>query len=98
MVKGVLVAIARHPSALADDCVKARVLVAPFPAPEGCKGPAAVVDYPALRRGGAHTLYFDDTGAIRIDTVGAHRGERPWSARPFYAQGDKEEAGRPRSQ
>lgn len=98
MVKGALVAIARHPSALADDCAKARVLVAPFPAPEGCKGPAAVVDYPALRRGGAHALYFDDTGAIRIDTVSAHRGERPWSARPFYAQRDKGEGGRPRSQ
>ncbi len=81
-VKGALVAVARHPSAFTDDCVKARVVVAPYPAPEGCKGPAAVVDFPALRREGTHALYFDDSGAIRIDTVAARRGDRPWSAKP----------------
>jgi hypothetical protein len=59
--------------------------VAPFPASEGCGGPAAVVDFPGLRRGGTHALYFEETGAIRIETVAARRGDRPWSAKPPVA-------------
>jgi competence protein ComEC len=95
-VKGTLVAVARHPSAFADDCVKARVVVAPFPAPEGCSGPAAVVDFPALRRGGTHALYFEETGAIRIETVAARRGDRPWSAKPAAPWRSKDEQHSPR--
>jgi competence protein ComEC len=76
-----LVAVARHPSAFADDCSRARILVASFSAPEDCRGPAVLVDYAAMKREGTHTLYFDGGGGIRIETVAGVRGERPWSAR-----------------
>jgi competence protein ComEC len=81
-VKGTLVAVARHPSAFADDCAKARIVLASVAAPDGCAGPAAVIDFPALRRGGTHALYLDEAGVIRTETVAAARGDRPWSAQP----------------
>jgi competence protein ComEC len=77
-----LVAAIRHPSAFADDCTRVRVLVAGVAAPEACRQPAVVIDYPALKREGTHALYFDGTGAIRVETVAQARGERPWAAKP----------------
>jgi competence protein ComEC len=81
-VHGVLVSVARHPSAFADDCARAQVLIASVPAPSACDGPRVIVDYPALRREGTHALYVKGAGEIRIETVAATRGQRPWSARP----------------
>lgn len=99
-VKGQTVSIARHPSALADDCVRARILVLNVPRPKGCDGPAAVVDVFDIYDRGTHALYIEEgaeegaaglpggpKGAgphIRIDTVAAHRGERPWAHVPEF--------------
>ena len=84
-VKGALVSVARHPSALADDCARARILVLNIPRPKGCDGPETVIDVFDVYDKGTHALYVEDAGvkggvpAIRIDTVAAHRGDRPWS-------------------
>ena len=81
-VKGALVSVARHPSALADDCAKARILVLNVPRPKGCDK-------------GTHALYVEDAGVkgaaptIRIDTVAAHRGDRPWSHGPDKPNGGR---------
>jgi competence protein ComEC len=90
-IKGALVAVARHPSAFADDCVKATVLLASLPAPKVCTGPSTIIDFSALRRSGAHALYVEEAGAIRVKTVAEARGDRPWSAKsaaPWRSKGD----------
>lgn len=81
MVKKVLFAVSRHPRALADDCRRAGLLVLRFPKPGGCVTQAPVIDFFALRREGTHAVFVDDGGDIRIETVAAARGDRPWSQR-----------------
>jgi len=77
-VKGVLLSIARHPAAFADDCIRADVLVLSFPRPRGCQPQGTVIDFFDLRSGGTHAIYLDDA-AVRISTVAKARGERPWT-------------------
>lgn len=79
MVKGVLLAVARHPAALADDCRRAGVLVLNFPRPQGCVTKAPTIDLYALRDRGTHALRVTATRDVRIMTVAMQRGARPWS-------------------
>ncbi len=86
-VKGVVISVARHPAAIADDCGKARVLVLDVPRPKGCEGAGTVIDFFDIWRNGTHALYIEPgaEGAgpqIRVETVAAHRGDRPWSRMP----------------
>lgn len=81
-VKGQLVALSRHPAAFSEDCRRAAIIVSPIVSPGGCTGPKAVVDFFAARRGGPHAIYISAEGAIRIETVAAARGSRPWSMPP----------------
>lgn len=91
-VKGARVAVARHPAAIVDDCAAARIVVLNEPRPKHCdtsasSGGAAttVIDFFDVWREGTHALYIEpgDAGQtesrIRIDTVAAHRGDRPWA-------------------
>ena len=71
---GGLVAVARNPAALADDCRLAAVVVSRYAAPPGCSAAATVIDRTALALGGAHALYRlpDDGGGsprFRIETA-----------------------------
>ncbi|HPG88798.1 MAG TPA: ComEC/Rec2 family competence protein [Hyphomicrobium sp.] len=96
-VKGARVAIARHPAAIVDDCAAARIVVLNEPRPKFCNASGVVVDFFDVWRDGTHAIYIEaddadgdrvraDAGPrIRIDTVAAHRGDRPWApmaARP----------------
>lgn len=78
-VKGKVVAISRHPAALADDCATAHILVLRWPRTEGCAAKGPVIDFFDLRYQGTHALYIRENGDVRIETVGAARGVRPWS-------------------
>lgn len=78
-VKGKLVAIAAHPSALADDCAAAQILVLRWPRMEGCAAKGPVIDFFDLRYQGTHAVYIGDGGAMRVESVGMMRGLRPWS-------------------
>jgi competence protein ComEC len=78
-VKGLAVAVARHPAAFAEDCRRAAILVSPIVSPRGCTGPQAVIDFFAARRAGGHAVYIGPDGSLRIETVAAWRGARPWS-------------------
>lgn len=85
-VKGLLVAVTRHPSAIGDDCGKANIVVLNMPRPaRGCDGDAHVIDFFDIWRAGTHALYVTNTDgrgqapAVRIETVAAYRGDRPWS-------------------
>jgi competence protein ComEC len=77
----VLLAVARHPSALADDCLRASVLVLAFTRPGGCDPKGPVIDFFALRDGGTHALFVESGGSVKIRTVAEARGARPWSLR-----------------
>jgi competence protein ComEC len=82
MADGRLVALALRPQALADDCVRAAIVVTAKPAPEDCA--ALVIDQDRLRRQGTLALRQSGSGfavvAIRPDGV-----DRPWS--PAVAAG-----------
>ncbi len=84
LVKGKLVSHVTHPSAYADDCRRAAVLIVNFTPPERCTQPEVVIDLSDLREKGAHTLRISEQGIV-VRTVAAERGRRPWSvyvARP----------------
>ena len=73
-------ALAQHPEALEDDCVRAEVVVTPWQAPEGCL--AQVIDQDRLRREGALALRRSQAGAKYNFVVNAIRPQgvdRPWS-------------------
>jgi len=79
--------VARHPAAVADDCSNADVLVIDMPRPADCLVPATVVDVFDRWQNGAYALYLERDEAnpephVRVETVAAHRGERPWSVTP----------------
>jgi competence protein ComEC len=80
-VKGLTVAVAQRPAAFFDDCRKAQIVVSSIVSPRTCSRPKAVVDFFDARREGAHAIYVEDDGALRIETVSGMRGRRPWSAR-----------------
>jgi competence protein ComEC len=77
LVKGKLVSHVVHPSALADDCRRAAILIANFPLPERCAQPEVVIDSLDLKERGAHTLEITEAGVI-VSTVASERGRRPW--------------------
>ncbi len=79
-IKGHRMAVSRHPAALRDDCAKARILVLPFPRPEGCSPPhGAIVDFFTSRAQGTIALFI--TGdRIELQSVAHLRGDRPWAA------------------
>jgi competence protein ComEC len=86
-VKGATVAVARHPAAVADDCLNADILILDEPKPSDCAVPATVIDVFDRWRNGAYALYLsrDESSPeprVRFETVAAHRGERPWSLLP----------------
>jgi competence protein ComEC len=76
---GGLVALARRPDAMEDDCLRAEVMVTAWQAPEGCL--AQVVDRDRLRREGALVLrrVSDSAKHFAIDAVRPDHVDRPWS-------------------
>ena len=85
-VKGARVAVAKHPAAIADDCDAARIVVLHEPRPDFCAARGVVVDFFDVWREGTHAIYIDADPnyaaappRVRVDTVAAHRGDRPWS-------------------
>jgi competence protein ComEC len=86
-VKGATVAVARHPAAITDDCLNADILILDEPKPPDCAVPSTVIDVFDRWRNGAYALYLnrDENSPephVRLETVAAHRGVRPWSPLP----------------
>ncbi len=78
LVKGKLVSHVSHPSALADDCRRAAILIADFAIPDGCSQPEIVIDSRDLKEKGAHTLRITASG-VAVETAAGERGRRPWA-------------------
>jgi competence protein ComEC len=79
-VGGRVVSLIRNPGATREDCARAHLVIAltslyRFP----CRGPGLVITRKDLFRGGTHAVWFQDSGGIRVETVAAHRGVRPWT-------------------
>jgi competence protein ComEC len=96
---GGIVALARRPDAMEDDCLRAEAVVTAWQAPEGCL--AQVVDRDRLRRGGALALRRIPGNAKRfaVDAVRPAHVDRPWSPavadeKPATVDG-RSEPGRP---
>jgi competence protein ComEC len=81
-VKGLALAVALHPAAFAEDCRRAAILISPIVSPRDCTAPKAVIDFFSARRAGTHAIYIAADGSLRIETVAAARGARPWSMPP----------------
>lgn len=79
-LKRLTVASASRPSALAEDCANADIVISAVPTRHRCKGPRLVIDRFDVSRNGAYAIWLGKK--IRIDNVQAERGERPWSAKP----------------
>ena len=78
-IKGMTVAVARHPAAFSDDCRSAAIVVSAIVSPRGCTQPKAVVDFFAVRHEGTHAIYIGEHGDLTIETVAGARGARPWA-------------------
>ncbi len=76
-VKGKLVSLTREPAALADDCARADILIAPFALSSDCRRPQLVIDRRFVYLNGAVGLTIGARG-IDIVTVAERRGRRPW--------------------
>lgn len=79
--RGRTVALVKQASALPEDCRVAEVVVSVVPVRKNCVGPRAVIDRFDLWRNGAHALWLTHDG-VRIESVNAERGRRPWVVRP----------------
>ena len=74
--EGRMVALARRPEALEDDCARADLVIS-YPRIERCPNGTSLIGPQALRRSGGIALWVEPTG-IEILTVREVRGERPW--------------------
>jgi len=82
-VKGLLVAVSRHVSALAADCGRAAIVVAQIVSTAtttGCSAPRLVIERRAVTAAGSHVVTLTATG-VSVATVAASRGDRPWAQR-----------------
>jgi competence protein ComEC len=82
VVRGLRLSVAREPSALAQDCRHADIVVSPLTLRGGCTGPRLVITQDQLRGRGAHAVFIEGQGEarrLRVETSAAARGARPWS-------------------
>ena len=75
------VTFVRDRAALDEDCARADLVVALFPVNgadyRACA--ATLIDRRSVWRRGAHAVWFEKNGNIRIRTVSDARGQRPWT-------------------
>lgn len=74
--QGHVVALVQDAAALAEDCQHADMLIATVPVRRRCAA-ELVIDRFSLWRDGGHAVWLEPR-AIRVESVRASRGERPW--------------------
>jgi competence protein ComEC len=75
--EGQMVALARKPEALEEDCARASLVIS-YPRIERCPNGTPLIGPRALRRAGGMALWLEPTW-IETLTVREVRGERPWT-------------------
>jgi competence protein ComEC len=88
---GQVVALARRPEALLEDCAVAGVAISAAPLRHPCPSAQKVIDRFTVWRGGAHAVWLEE-GAARIESVRAAQGRRPWVRWPDQERGDDDDA------
>lgn len=77
------VALVRDEAVLAEVCADADTLVvSAAPVRDTCRGARTVIDRFDTWRRGAHAVWLGEGGAVRVETVAAWQGDRPWSFHP----------------
>ena len=76
-----MVALIRDGRALANDCRLTDVVISAVPVRRNRRSASLVIGRFDVWHHGAHAVYFDENGGIRVEHVGDARGIRPWIAR-----------------
>ncbi len=76
-IKGETVALVFALDALAENCVRADIVLSAEPVRGRCPSAHVVIDRFSVWREGAHALWLEN-GQIRVDTSAQYRGLRPW--------------------
>jgi competence protein ComEC len=74
---GHVTALVRDAAALAEDCRHADIVIATVPVRRRCPSAGVVIDRFSLWREGGHALWLGQ-GEVRVQSVRASRGDRPW--------------------
>jgi competence protein ComEC len=77
-LNGRLIALAREPAALAEDCRTADIVISVDSIRLDCAKPMVRIDWRDRRRNGAYAIWIADDGSIEIVAVDDLRGRRPW--------------------
>lgn len=78
---GALIAVARHPAALREDCLRADILISQVDARLTCPNPTLFLDRATVAGQGAIAVYIADDGTVSSTSVTQSLGLRPWSRR-----------------
>jgi competence protein ComEC len=76
-LNGHIVALAREPAALPEDCRRADIVISVDSLRIDCAA-TFQIDWRDRRRRGAHALWIDEDGSVEIVAVDDLRGRRPW--------------------
>jgi len=79
--EGRVVALIHDEAGIETACAGADLVVSAVPLRGTCRGAGLVIDRFDLWRRGAHALWLGPT-AVRVETVAASQGDRPWSWHP----------------
>jgi competence protein ComEC len=85
-----VVAVSLRGEALLDDCRVADVVVSLVPVRGACASTHTLIDRFDLWREGAHAIWLI-AGQVRVESVAAARGDRPWVIRPPRGLSDEGE-------
>ena len=78
-VKGVVIAIARQPASMRDDCRRADILATRVEVRTGCDKPRLIVDPVRSSRQGTLAILIGDDGSIDSTSVTDFKGRRSWT-------------------
>ncbi|WP_350097744.1 ComEC/Rec2 family competence protein [Thalassobaculum sp.] len=76
-INGRVLTVPTTPEAAIEDCDHADIIVTGVHFRRGCPSNAIVIDRSDLRRNGTHAIWLS-AGGVRIRSVAAERGHRPW--------------------
>jgi competence protein ComEC len=79
--QGRVVALVREDDDPEQACAGADLVVSAVPLRGACRGAGLVIDRFDLWRRGPHIVWLE-VGTVRVDSVAAWQGDRPWSWRP----------------